>query len=129
MTELSASDAKNFEKQVITGQYEKIWFSRNKPMSPDDLISKINFLKSKATQNGWFNLRVRPVIREGDENNLGEEFLALIGDHLETDEEYNKRIKNLRFNWKRSYEDFKVREKFYNSTIGKAQIAEFENET
>lgn len=112
------------EKLVLKGDvFGKIWFSGNENMSPEDLIGKINELKKQAKAAKWFNLYVKVHVVEGDDSNLPDDFLVLIGDHFETDQQYKKRQESIILGWKRDHENFLRQQIFFESPIGQARIA------
>jgi hypothetical protein len=99
----------------------KICISGNDKVTPTKLLKWLCALKT----DGWENLRIETRTEEGGEFQLDSEYIVFVGDRMETDQEFKDRQTRILDNWKREYEDFKNKEKFYTENpMGLAQLEE-----
>lgn len=73
------------------------WWDHNNQNETCSLEETITFLKKSgkaAKEAGFTNIRVKPKYEEGDANNLESCYILVIGDRLETANEFRDRLKH-----------------------------------
>lgn len=101
--------ASSLERLVLTCR--EIAFLYVDEQSPEEVA---DWLRKQDT-TGWSNVR---VFLDGDRG------LRILGDRMETDEEYKYRQKIVRSRWKAEYKQHLQTKKFYESPMGQARLAE-----
>lgn len=75
-----------------------LWFNDNDQDTENSIDATILFLeqsKKAVKESGYENVVVVPSQEEGDENNLSNSYIIVMGWRLETDNEYKNRLVNL----------------------------------
>ena len=99
----------------------------NDPVDPRKLIEWMGVSEGKASQTAdWTNLRIRVSIRAFEEyQSLEHSYVVLVGDRLETDDEYNARQDEIINRWQREYEEYISKKYFFEENcVGKARVEE-----
>lgn len=118
------------KKKKLTGvRVTSLWWNHNDQNKHNSVLATQAFIEkavSKAVAEGFDNLRVMPGCREGDENNLESYFLYVIGDRMETDQEFKDRMRHEFIRERERGKSAKMTYDYFQTPAAKADLEELE---
>lgn len=106
------------ERQTLRKQCGQIWLETNIKLTPKLLIERINLATKKATKEGFVNITVASYISKDEWENEQSYYLTLVGERIETEEEYNNRINAEKRRLRRERDEYLSKKKMYESEYG-----------
>jgi hypothetical protein len=120
----------SLERIWVTKDVDTLWFNHNNQHEDNSIEATIAFLKKtldKAKEEGYEDMTVYPDYTESDGETLAEQHIRVVGERLETDEEYKRRLKNILWMSKRDKDIFELRKQYYATTDHAKRVTEVEN--
>lgn len=81
---------------------------------------------AKAAVEGFDNLRVQPGYREGGDDSLESYYMYVIGDRMESDKEFQKRMHSEFIRERERRRSAKMTHDYFETEEAKAKLAELE---
>jgi len=95
----------NLNKIKITANIEQILFDRGE-FDINSIINKLKKASKKATIKGFSKIKLITFDVPNDENNLGYSGIQIVGERMETEEEWLRRIEGIKYHKKRTLDNY-----------------------
>jgi hypothetical protein len=117
------------KKKLTNVRVDAMWWHHNDQNQNNSVTATLDFISKavdKATEEGYDNLRVQPVSREGDEGTIEAHYIFIIGDRMETDKEFQSRMKSALLRMKEDSKEAIAHYNYFETAEAKAILEELE---
>lgn len=118
------------ERMWVPAKVDSLWFNSNDRYDDNTIDETIKFLqnaKVKAAEKNFVDVVVEPEYEEGDSDNFPSTYLRVHGWRLETDAEYEHRLKSERDRLKREAENQEQKTRYYASEDFTKRVQSFDD--
>lgn len=110
------------EKKILHKQCGYLWLHSNQKNYPENVSAEIKKIVEKAKSDGYTNLSFEREVSLDEYDNERDSYIGLWGYIEETNEEYNKRLEWMENSWKREWDEYQRKKKFFETEYGKAVL-------
>lgn len=92
---IAGESDQNKPRMRTSGTIDQICVTGNHKQTPGEIRKWLVLSQEKAMKEGWKNFRIETLNIDGDEFNLPNSYICLVGDRIETDNEVKQRVEHL----------------------------------